>query len=177
MEHPSYRHTRDTDYCKPRDCNDNTFVYRDETITLLKWSCKLAIFQDDLAAGFVGQPHIDMAADQRFHVVTGKYLYTHGWDGQQAIYEPGETIIIPRGTPFQIVNVNNEAGELIGTFNPGCRFQLVVDLNVAQRARMCEEGPDATLTLAEIEAIEANYCVYTVSIPNIVPFQGSVNMY
>jgi len=142
------------------------YLYRDEVLSLVETNERFDIFVNELAACFVSQPHMDTRYDQSFYVVSGEYDYIHDWDGKVTRYYPTETIRIPKNTPFQIVNSNKTAGTQIGIFQPGGRFDLVRELDALQR----QVGQ---LTLQQIEEIEARYGVYSVNIPNTLPFPSS----
>jgi mannose-6-phosphate isomerase-like protein (cupin superfamily) len=138
---------------------NHPYVYRDETITLLHSSDDFDVFTLDLARKFVSQPHMDTRYDQYFVVLAGNYNFVHGQNGIVSPYGPGQTIFIPKNTPFQIYNTSNEAGRMIGIFLPGHRFDLVKEIS------------NANLTLEQIEKIEAKYGVYSAKIPNTLNFQ------
>lgn len=134
------------------------YVFRDETLTLLNSNKDFDVFRLDLERKFVSQPHMDTRYDQYFVVLEGDYNFVHDQNGIVTPYSPGQTIYIPKNTPFQIYNTNNAPGRMIGIFVPGKRFDLVKEISNRQ------------LTIEELEKIEAKYGVYSAKIPNTLNF-------
>jgi quercetin dioxygenase-like cupin family protein len=97
----------------------------------------------------VAEPvHIHPRQESRAEVVAGTLRFVV--DGASRRIGPGETIVIPAGTPHNFVNDGDEDAVAIQEFRPALRtaefFELLFDL--ARRGELDERGMPSLLRLA-----------------------------
>lgn len=64
-------------------------------------------------------PHLHPAQDEEFVVRTGRIT---AWvDGEERHFEPGDTLVIPRGTPHTMCNVGGETATAVWRTRPARR--------------------------------------------------------
>lgn len=78
---------------------------------------EMSVFEDRNEPG-VGPPlHIHHDAEEVFHILDGRYRFRCG----DATLEgsPGDTLVVPRGTPHTYLNIGAGTGRLLATMRPG----------------------------------------------------------
>jgi mannose-6-phosphate isomerase-like protein (cupin superfamily) len=76
-----------------------------------------SLFEEVTPPGFGPPLHIHHAEEEFFRVTAGRYRFRVGDRDLDA--GPGDTLVVPRGTPHTFLNVGDEPGHLFMGFSPG----------------------------------------------------------
>lgn len=107
----------------------------------------LGIFEE-VTPPRLGPPlHIHHAEEEFFRVIDGRYRFRVGDRDLDAV--PGDTLVVPRGTPHTFLNVGEGPGRLFMGFSPGGGEQFFT--------RVAAENLTVPADMPRIAALGAEY--------------------
>jgi quercetin dioxygenase-like cupin family protein len=100
--------------------------------------------------GFVAAPHVHPHQTERFEVLQGRVGLRVG--GKEVIAGPGDTIVVPAGTPHRFWNAGRDEARFLCEVRPALGFESLIEMmfTLAAQGRTNRKGMPNPLRLAVI---------------------------